>query len=108
MKKTFAIYPALFILTPGSGDAIIGNSREQLMVGKRNFKVQDNYFINGGPQMYYGDCLLNDDHTMITILFRHPVVQHECIDIPETLFTKLETETFKGKNYTLTYISVMN
>jgi len=107
MKKTFKIYPALFILSPVQSNHLA--KEKEPAKAKMIFDSHDIYFINGHPQTYYGECQFNADRTMVSLPFnQRPRPFLFMIELPENIFTKVEPKKYKGEKFTLTYISVNN
>ena len=103
MKKRFKIYPALFVIDSSDGCSLPVIKKMSLDADERDLD-----FRKGYPQIYQGSCLYNAERTLVTVHFSRSTVQPSFIDLPETIFTKLEPCIRVGKKYTLTYICVSN
>jgi hypothetical protein len=104
MLHAFNIYPALLVLTPVQEDL----PREEDEAEESTWaKEEDRYFTNY-PQTYWGDCLFTAQHKQLMLSSRNDA--HAC-PVQERINGKpniLEPAKFKGHNYTITYIPVLN
>ena len=108
MKKVFKIYPALLVLTPHQEtEPVVVNGIQWR--DKINRDSNDNYFSNGHPYTYTGNCLFNAGHTIVSIRFGSEGIScSSIVNLPGSLFTALEPTIWMGTNYTLTFIEVPN
>jgi len=109
MKKVFTISPALFSLTGNQeNEPVLYDGKKAARI-KMNSDSKDIYIINGHPHTYFGECLFNANRTVLSIRFSLDAAKYfPKIDLPEMMFSGLEPKTYKGKNYTITYICVNN
>jgi hypothetical protein len=104
MKHAFNIYPALLVLTPVK--------MEQAVELGNQFNIEgppeaDQYF-SCCPQTYWGNCVFKADHSQF--MFGTRTEAKVCPIQPQLggRSNILEPAKFKGKDYTITYIPVLN
>jgi len=105
MKHAFNIYPALLVLTPVRTQQAVelGHQFQQI----EGAPEADQYF-SCCPQTYWGNCVFKADQTQF--MFGSRTEAKICPIYPHLggRSNILEPAKFKGPNYTITYIPVLN
>ena len=108
MKRSFEIYPALLRITPRRIRKIPGNTL--LDFPKKNDEQIERYSGHdiSFPHIFYGDCMVNAAHTLVTLTLGKVLKIASPFELPDSILNQLNSQTFQGKDYMITYVPVMN
>jgi hypothetical protein len=105
MKHAFNIYPALLVLTPVRLDETVGLTTQ--FKDSEGTLESERYFTSY-PQTYWGNCIVHEDQTQLIFGSKKEKSNYPKLNLSNGRKNFLEPAKFKGKNYTITYIPVLN
>jgi hypothetical protein len=106
MKRTFEIYPALFLITTRCSQGRIPEYLDLMKSITYHETKEDRstFYL----RIDNNDCLFNTTHTQVMLTLGKKQRLPLAVELPDELLGKLKAKTVTGKKFTITYVPVLN
>jgi hypothetical protein len=105
MKHAFSIYPALLVLIPVKVQETIPPANR---MDETEWGTEPDQYFTSCPQTYWGTCLFNGDKVQLMYVTNEDKKVCPVQSMLGGRLNALEPTKFKGQQYTITYIPVLN